>query len=148
MKVILIQDVKGTGKKGDIKEVADGYARNFLIGRGLALEANAKNLSDLAGQKASQQHKIDMERAKAEEIAEKLRGQTVQVQAKAGAGGKLFGAVTASHVADAVAQQFGCQIDKKKITLQIEIKSFGSFSAEIRLYSGISASVTVCVSEA
>ena len=106
MKVILTKDVKGTGKAGDVKEVADGFARNFLIGKGLALEATAKNLSDLAGKKASQQHKIDVEKQNAREIAEKINGKTVTVHAKAGANGKLFGAVTAAQIAEQIAAQW------------------------------------------
>lgn len=146
MKVILLQDVKGTGKTGDIKEVADGYARNFLISKGVALEANAKNLSDLAGKKASQQHKIDKDKAAAEGYAAAINGKKVTISAKAGQGGKLFGAVTAGNVADMIATQLGAQVDKKKITIG-EIKTFGDFTAEVKLYSGISANVTVVVEE-
>ena len=94
MKVILLKDVKGSGKQGDIINVADGYARNFLIGKGLALEATAKNLNDLAGKKASAQHKIDVETADNKAIAEKIKDKEVLVKAKAGQGGKLFGPVT------------------------------------------------------
>ena len=100
MKVILLKDVKGSGKQGDIINVADGYARNFLIGKGLALEATAKNLNDLAGKKASAQHKIDVETADNKAIAEKIKDKEVLVKAKAGQGGKLFGAVTANVISD------------------------------------------------
>lgn len=147
MKVILIQDVKGTGKIGDVKEVADGYARNFLIGKGLALEATAKNLSDLAGKKASEQHKLDLEKQAAKDAAATINGKTVKILAKAGASGKLFGAVTAGHVAEAIAAQLGTTIEKKKITLKSEIKNYGTYEADIRLYAGISAKVTVSVEE-
>lgn len=142
MKVILIQDIKGTGKKGDIKEVADGYARNFLISKGLALEATPKNLSDLAGKKSSEQHKIDVEKQNAQEIATAINGKKVVAKAKAGQGGKLFGAITSANVAELIEQQLGRKIEKKKIAVG-EIKSFGTFEAEIRLYNGISAKVTV-----
>ena len=94
MKVIFTQDVKGSGKKGEVKEVSDGYARNFLIGKGLAVEANAKNMSELAGKKSSEQHKADVAKQEAIDAAAKLKGKTVEIKAKAGQGGKLFGAVT------------------------------------------------------
>ena len=148
MKVILVKDVKGTGKKGDIKEVADGYARNFLISKGFALEATPRNLSDLAGKKSSAEHKTAVEKQNAQEIADASNGKKVVVKAKAGAGDKLFGAVTASNVADAIEEQLGKKIEKKKISLKSEIKSFGTFEADIRLYTGINASVTVDVTEA
>lgn len=147
MKVIFLQDVKGSGKKGEVKEVSDGYARNFLLGKGLAVEANAKNLSDLAGKKASEQHKADVAKAEALSSAEKLKGQKVVIKAKAGAGGKLFGAVTASQVADAVSEQLGVKADKKKVALSADIKTFGVYTAEIKLMAGISEKITVEVTE-
>ena len=143
MKVILLADVKGTGKKGEIKNVSDGYARNFLIGKGLAAEATPENLNKLEGQKASAQHKIDVAKAEAEAQAAKLEGKTVTVRAKAGQGGKLFGAVTPGHVADAMAEQFGISLDKRKITVSGEMKNAGSYSAEAKLYAGIAAKFTV-----
>ncbi|MGN0666018.1 MAG: 50S ribosomal protein L9 [Huintestinicola sp.] len=147
MKVIFLQDVKGSGKKGDIKEVSDGYARNFLLGKGLAVEATAKNMSDLAGKKSSEQHKTDVARQEAVDNAAKLKGQKVICKAKAGAGGKLFGAVTAGNVADIISQQFGMKIDKKKVSLSNEIKAFGTYTAEVKLYAGISEKITVEVVE-
>ncbi|MCR4646347.1 MAG: 50S ribosomal protein L9 [Oscillospiraceae bacterium] len=148
MKVIFTQDVKGSGKKGELKEVSDGYARNMLLKKGLAVEATPENLNKLQGAQASAQHKIDVEKAAAQENKSKLDGQKVVIKAKAGTGGRLFGSVTAANVAQAVAEQFGVQLDKKKITLKSEIKAFGTFSAEIRLYTGIAATVTVEVEEA
>lgn len=147
MKVIFTQDVKGSGKKGEIKEVSDGYARNFLIGKGLAVEANSKNLSDLAGKKSSEQHKADVAKQEALDNAAKLKGKSVEIKAKAGAGGKLFGAVTAGHIADAVEEQLGIKTDKKKVSLSSEIKAFGTFSAEIKLYPGVSETISVKVTE-
>lgn len=147
MKVIFTQDVKGSGKKGEVKEVSDGYARNFLIGKGLAVEASAKNLSDLAGKKASEQHKADVAKQEAIDAAASLKDKSVVIKAKAGAGGKLFGAVTAGHVADAVAEQLGVKTDKKKVSLSSEIKAFGTYSAEIKLYQGVSAEISVKVTE-
>ncbi len=148
MKVIFIQDVKGSGKKGETKNVADGYARNMLLPKGLAVEATPENLNLLKGQQASAQHKIDVDKANANEARAKLHEKTVTIKAKAGTGGRLFGSVTAAQVAQAVTEQYGVKVDKKKVTLNSEIKAFGTFSAEIRLYSGISATVTVEVTEA
>jgi len=147
MKVIFVQDVKGSGKKGEIKEVSDGYARNFLIGKGLAVEATAKNLSDLNGKKSSEQHKADVAKQEAIDSAAKIKGKSVTIKAKAGAGGKLFGAVTAGHVADAVAAQLGVKAEKKKISLNTEIKAFGVYTAEIKLYPEISEKISVNVVE-
>ena len=147
MKVIFTQDVKGSGKKGEVKEVSDGYARNFLIGKGLAVEATAKNLSDLAGKKSSEQHKTDVAKAEAAENAAKLKDKKVVIKAKAGAGGKLFGAITAAQVADAVSEQLGVKADKKKVALSAEIKAFGSYTAEVKLYTGISEKIGVEVTE-
>lgn len=148
MKVIFVQDVKGSGKKGEVKEVSDGYARNFLIGKGLAVEATAKSLSDLNGKKSSEQHKADVAKQEAIDNAAKIKGKSVTIKGKAGAGGKLFGAVTAGHVADAIAEQLGVKVEKKKVTLNMEIKAFGGYTAEIKLYPGISEKITVSVVEA
>lgn len=147
MKVIFLQDVKGSGKKGEVKNVADGYARNMLLPKGLAVEANAANLSKLAGQQSSAQHKIDLEKQAANEAADKVKEQKVTIKAKAGSNGKLFGSVTAGHVADALNEQLGVKVDKKKITLNTEIKNFGSYSASVKFYSGISEKVDVEVTE-
>lgn len=147
MKVILIKDVKGSGKAGDTINAADGYARNYLLKNGLAVEANAKNLNELAGKKASAQHKLDVEKADNEKIAAALEGKEVVIKAKAGQGGKLFGAVKTSDVADAVSAQYGQTIDKKKITLNSEIKSFGDFSAVIKMTQGVSCTISVKVVE-
>lgn len=147
MKVIFLQDVKGSGKKGEVKNVSDGYARNFLIGKGLAVEATAKNMNLLDGQKASAQHKKDVEKQNAEEIAEIINGKTITAAAKAGSGGKLFGSVTAGNIADLIEKQFGKKIDKKKISLKSDIKNFGTYEVEIKLYAGVIAKVTVDVTE-
>ena len=148
MKVIFLADVKGSGKKGEMKNVADGYARNMLLPKKLAVEATPENINHLKGQQSSAQHKIDVDKQNAQELREKLHEQTVNITCKAGAGGKLFGSVTAAQVAQQIEAQFGCKIDKKKIVLKSDIKMFGSFAAEIRLYTGISAEVKIEVSEA
>lgn len=147
MKVIFLQDVKGSAKKGDVKEVADGYARNFLIGKGLAVEATAKNLSDLAGKKASEQHKADVAKQEAVEAAAKLKDKKVICKAKAGQGGRLFGAVTAGNVAELIEKQLGVKVEKKKVSLNSEIKAFGTYTAEVRFMAGVSEKLTVEVVE-
>lgn len=147
MKVIFLKDVKGSGKKGEVKNVADGYARNMLIPKGLAIEANAKNMAELAGQQSSAQHKIDLEIQSAKESAEKIKGKKVNIKAKAGSNGKLFGSVTAGNVAEAMNEQLGVKVDKKKITLSSDIKNFGSYNAVIKLYNGISEKIDVEVIE-
>ena len=144
MKVILLQYVKGTGKKGEIKNVSDGYARNFLIGKGLAVEATNANLNKLEGQKASEQHKIEVAKQEAAAQAAKLEGKKLVIRAKAGQGGRLFGAVTPGNVADELEKQFGFAIDKRKLTIG-EMKNAGDYSAEAKLYNGISAKFTVSV---
>ena len=146
MKIILLQDVKGSGKKGDIKEVADGYARNFLLAKGVAIEATPKNLSDLAGKKSSEQHKVDVEKQSAQDIANSINGKKVTAKAKDGQGGKLFGAITTGNIDDLISAQLGHKVEKKKIVVG-EIKAFGTYEAEIRLYNGISAKITVEVVE-
>ncbi|MBR6760942.1 MAG: 50S ribosomal protein L9 [Oscillospiraceae bacterium] len=145
MKVILLQDIKGTGKKGDVKNVSDGYARNFLIGKGLAVEATPKNLTELQGKKDSEQHKIDVARQEAEAQAAKLTDQKIIVRAKAGQNGKLFGAVTLGHVADALEKQLGFAVDKRKLTVSSEMKNVGTYSAEAKLFNGVTAKFTVSV---
>lgn len=147
MKVIFLQDVKGTAKKGDVKEVSDGYARNFLIGKGLAVEATAKNMSDLAGKKSSEQHKAEVAKQEAEAAAAKIKGKKVICKSKAGQGGKLFGSVTAGNIADLISEQLGVKVDKKKVSIDTEIKSFGTYTADVKFLSGISEKVTVEVTE-
>ncbi|MDE7362752.1 MAG: 50S ribosomal protein L9 [Oscillospiraceae bacterium] len=147
MKVILLEDVKGTGKKGEIHEVKDGYAINCLIKKGLAQEANAKNLNLLQGQKDSAQHKIDVEIANAKDVAGKLDGKTVTVKAKAGQNGRLFGTVTSKEVSAAIKQSLGLDVDKKKINIAMKIEGFGDYSAEARLYAGVTAKFTVSVKD-
>lgn len=147
MKVILLKDVKGSGKTGDTINVADGYARNFLIAKGLAVEATSKNLNVLAGKKASAQFKIDTEKAGNEEICKLLEGKEIIIKAKAGQGGKLFGAVTGAVISDAIKTQYSQNVDKKKIVLGSDIKSFGDFSATIKMSHGVSCSVKIKVVE-
>ena len=120
---------------------------NFLIKKGLAQEASAKNLNLLQGQKDSAQHKIDVDIANAKEIAAKLQDKKITVLAKAGQNGRLFGTVTAKEISAAIKQELGCDVDKKKISVNLKIEGFGDFSAEARLYAGVTAKFTVSAVE-
>lgn len=146
MEVILKKDVKGLGKAGDKVKASDGYARNFLFPKGLAVEANAQTLTEYKNSEASKQHKIDVDIATAKDAQSKLQGKTVRLTAKAGQNGRLFGSVTAKDVAEAITKQLGVAVDKRKLSVA-DIKNFGTYSAEIKLYTGISATLTVEVSE-
>lgn len=146
MEVILKKDVKGLGKAGEKVKASDGYARNFLFPKGLAVEANAQTLTEYKNSEASKQHKIDVDIANAKDAQSKLQGKTVRLTAKAGQNGRLFGSVTAKDVAEAVTKQLGVSVDKRKLSVA-DIKNFGTYSAEIKLYTGISATLTVEVSE-
>ncbi len=146
MKVILSQDVKNLGKKGEMVNTSDGYARNFLFPRKLAVEASAQAMTELKNREASQNHKIEVEKAAANEAAAKISGKTVKIAAKAGQSGKLFGSVTAKEIAETVKKQFSIDIDKRKITVE-DIKTFGTFPAQAKFYQGITADFFVMVSE-
>lgn len=146
MKVVLLQDVKGLGKKGELVNTSDGYARNFLFPRKLAMEANSQAMSELKNREAAEKHRIDMEIAAAKASAEKLEGKTVRLTVKAGANGKLFGSVTPKDVAAAIAQQFSIELDKRKVVVE-DIKAFGTYPVEVKLYNGISAAMFVMVGE-
>lgn len=146
MDVILKADVKGLGKKGERVKASDGYARNFLFPKGLAVEANAQSLTELRNREQSNQHKIDTEIAAANASKDKLQGKTVKLTAKAGQNGKIFGSVTAKEVAAEISKQFGVTVDKRKITMD-DIKNFGSYKIEVKLYTNISAEMTVMVGE-
>lgn len=148
MKVVLLADVKGIGKKGELINASDGYARNFLLPRKLAKEANAQVMNELKNAEASKAFKIKTETEEAKHTAETLEGKIVRVTAKAGAGGKLFGSVTAKEIAQEIKKQFGFEIDKRKISLNGDIKAFGTYQFEIKLYSGIMAKMSVSVAEA
>lgn len=146
MQVILKEDVKGTGKKGQMVNVADGYANNFLIKKGLAIPATTQAMAELKAKEAAVKHQQETERQEALAAAKALEGKTVKVTAKAGAGGKLFGSVTAKEIADQIKKELGLDIDKRKIVVG-EIKSFGTFDAEIKLHAGISAKMYVVVGQ-
>lgn len=146
MRVILTEDVKGQGKKGQVVSVSDGYARNYLFARKLAVEATPAALNEVAAREAAAAHRAQKEREEAEAAAGAINGKTVVLHAKAGAAGKLFGSVTTKEVADAVAADLGVAVDRRKITMA-DIKAFGSYTAEVKLFPGVTASVTVEVRE-
>ncbi len=146
MQVILKEDVKGLGKKGDKATVSDGYARNYLIPRSLAAELNAQLVTELKNKEAATAHKAKEELEAARENARQLDGRTVKVTAKAGQSGKLFGSVTSKEIAAEIKNQFGIEIDKRKITAE-EIKAFGTYGAEIKIHPQVTASFYVVVGE-
>ena len=146
MKVVLLADVKGQGKKGEIVNVSDGYARNFLFPKKLAVVADSAALGEFNSKQQAAQHHKDEEIAAAKSISDKLMGKSISITAKAGANGKLFGSVTTKEVAEEINKQFGTNIDKKKISMN-DIKNFGEYTAEIKLYAGISTKITVKVCE-
>ena len=148
MKVILMQDVKSIGKKGELKEVSDGYARNFLLPRKLAKEANAQAMNEFKNAEAAKEYKVKVETEKAQENAKALSGKTVKISAKAGQNGKLFGSVTAKELAEEIGRQYGVEVDKRKIVLENDIKAFGTYSFDLKFYNGITASLSVAVCEA
>jgi len=145
MKVILLQDVKGSGKKDDIINVSDGYARNFLLPKKLAVEASAAAMNDIKNRERAKEHRIQEEKKAAQALADKLNGTTVKLFAKAGNSGKLFGSSTAKEVAELISKQAGVEIDKRKVSLNGDIKSFGTYECEVKLYTGISAKMFVLV---
>lgn len=137
MKVILLDNIKGVGKKDQILEASDGYARNYLLPRKLAVEANAENMSKLNNKKDATAYKKDLEKQAAEEIAKKLKGILLKIKVKAGENGKIFGGVTAKEIAENLNSQYQIGVDKKKIELKEQIKTLGSFSVNIKLYEGV-----------
>ncbi len=147
MKVILKADVKNLGKKGELVNTSDGYARNFLFPKGLAVEANATAMNDFNNKESAKKfHKAEEIKA-AKEDAAKLAGKIVKVTAKAGANGKLFGSVTGKDISLAIKAQLGIDVDKRKISVA-DIKQFGTYEAELKIYQGISAKISVQVTEA
>lgn len=145
MKVIFNVDVKGQGKKGEMKEVSDGYARNYLLPRKLAMEANADNLNAYKLKEKAKAAQIAKEKAAAQETASKLSGIQVKIAAKAGSAGKLFGSVTSREISEALREQFGIEIEKQKIVQAEPIKSFGTFEVKCKLGYEITGTVSVLV---
>ena len=148
MEVILLQDVKGLGKKGEIVKVSDGYARNFILPKKLGLEANGKNLNDLKLQKANEEKVAQQLLDEARELAKKLEAGKVELQIKVGEGGRAFGAVSSKEISGAVKEQMGYDIDKKKIQLKDVIKTLGTHTVPVKLHPKVTADLKVIVTEA
>ena len=145
MRVILLADVKGQGKKDQIVEVSDGYARNFLFPKKLAIPADSKAINDVKNKEAAKQHKVDVEIQQAKDLAKKLESIVVVFEYAAGPDKKLYGSVTAKDIAEELKKKHGIDIDKRKITLSEPIKSFGEFKADVKLYSDVSGKINVLV---
>lgn len=147
MKVILLQDVKGQGKKGDIVNVNDGYARNFLLPKNLAIEATSGNMKTLEQQKKAMQQKKEQELENAKKLAADIEKLTVVIKAKAGEGGRLFGSVTSKDVIDAVTKISNIKLDKKKLVLPEPIRELGVRQLEVKVYPGVVAKLKVQITE-
>ena len=148
MKVVLKQDVRNLGKKGELVETSDGYARNFLFPRNLAAEADNKAMNELKNAESSKQFKIDTQIKQATASKNKLEGQVFKMTAKAGSNGRLFGSVTSKEIAQEIKKQYAISVDKRKVTLDTDIKAFGTYNATVQLYNGIVANIKVQVTEA
>ena len=147
MKVMLLTDVKGQGKKDQIVNVSDGYARNFLLPKGLAVAADAKIMNDVKNKEAAKKHREEEERKAALEIKARFEGIVVKLYATAGADGKFFGSVTSKEIAEALSEQFGIDVDKRKINLADPIKAFGTYTADVKLYPEITGKLNVLVAQ-
>lgn len=145
MDIILLQDVKALGKKGEVVKVSDGYARNFIIPKKLGLEANAKNLNDLKLQKAAQA-KLEKEQLEAAQaLGAKIDGSSVTLKIKTGENGRVFGSVSVKEIAEAMKEQLGLDVDKKKISIANSIRNEGTFSAAVKLHPQVTAELSVKV---
>ena len=145
MKVVLIQDVKGQGKKGDVKEVSEGYARNFLFPRKLAVEAGSQVLNDIKGKEEAKEFHIAENKAQASAIKAKLEAKVITITKQSGEGNKLYGSVTNKDISEAIKNEFGLDVDKKKIILPKAIKDYGEYQIQIKLYTEISANLKLIV---
>ena len=147
MKVVLLSDVKGQGKKGQVVNVSDGYARNFLFPKNLATPADNQIMNELKGKEEARLRQIELEKQAARDTAEKLKNVTVKIKAQAGADGRIYGSVTSKEIAEQLAAQHKITIDKRKISLADPIKAFGTYLPEVKLYPEITGKITVVVSE-
>ena len=147
MKVLLLADVKGQGKKDQIVEVSDGYARNFLFPKKLAVAADNKVLSEAKSKEESKQFRLKEEKAAAKELAEKLGQLTVKITASSGADGRLYGSITSKDIAEALNTQHKIEIDKRKLVLAENIKAYGTYNVDVKVYPEISAKLKVTVSQ-
>ena len=147
MKVIMLADVKGQGKKNDVVEVSDGYAKNFLIPRKLAKAADAQSLNDVKVKEAARLYRIETEKKEAKELAEKLKAILVKIPASSGADGRLYGSVTSKEVSEKLQADHGIAIDKRKIVMKDPIKAYGKYSLEVKLYTEVTGTINVLVCE-
>ncbi len=147
MKVVLLADVKSQGKKGQVIDVSEGYAKNFLFPKKLAVAANNQILTEIKGKEESRLHNIELEKAAAKETAQKLSDITVKITSKAGTDGRTYGSVTAKDIAEALETQHKIKVDRRKITLNEPIKTFGTYILDVKLYADVSGKITVSVSE-
>ena len=147
MKVILTQDVKGQGKKDQVINVSDGYARNFLFPKKLAVPADSTALNDVKNKEAAKQHKIDVERKEAQDIAEKLKSITVKFEYAAGPDKKLYGSVTSKDIAEALKRDHGIEIDKRKLVMSDPIKAYGKYEVDVKLYPEVMGKIFFLVCE-
>ena len=145
MKVILIEDIKGKGKKDQVIEVSDGYARNYLLKNKLAIEATTQAMNDLAGKEASKKHKYEVEKENALKTAKQLESAIVIIRHEAGKENKLYGAVTAKEISEHLKQEHHIDVDKKKIILDAPIKNFGTYNIKAKLFADVVATITVSV---
>ena len=148
MKVILLADVKGQGKKNDVIQVSDGYAKNFLIPRKLAKPADAQSLNDVKVKEEARLHRIEVEKKEAQDLAERLKTLVVNMPAPGGADGRLYGSVTAKDVSEQLKKAYGIEIDKRKITVSEPIKSYGTYHLDVKLYTEVTGKITLKVCEA
>lgn len=147
MKVVLLTDVKSQGKKGQVINVSDGYANNFLFPKKLAAPADNQILTEMKGKEEARLHSIELEKAAARETADKLKNITVKIVAQAGADGRTYGSVTSKEIAESLKAQHGITVDRRKIVLTDPIKAFGTYILDIKLYADIMGKITVAVSE-
>ncbi|MFD1362666.1 50S ribosomal protein L9 [Lentibacillus salinarum] len=147
MKVIFTQDVKGKGKKGDVKNVSDGYARNYLLKNNLAQEATPGNLKALDAKKKKEQQQAEEEKKEAELLKKELADLNVDIKAKAGDGGRLFGSITSKHIADTLKKDYGYKIDKRKIELDNPIRTLGYTDVPVKLHKEVTGTIKVHVVE-
>lgn len=147
MKVILLQDVKSLGKKGELVNASDGYARNYLIPKKLAKQANSQAMNEYKNAEDSKNYKIATQKAQANHNKQVIDGKTLVIKAKAGDSGRLFGSITAKEIANLIKEKYDISVDKRKVVLSSDIKAHGVYSAEVKFYTGISATVKIDVQD-
>ncbi len=148
MKVILLKDIKGTGKKDQIIEVSDGFGRNYLLPRKLAVEATSEALNSIEKSKSAAKHREDVKKNDAEQAARELKGKTVTVKVRAGENGRLYGSITTQEIADALKAQHGVELDKRKVELDEKVTSVGQTTITLKLYAGVSTKMNLVIEAA